>query len=206
MQGNPNLYRCELLADDNILNIAEFDLKYQRTPNQRLRQSGHCVSGLTIANATRRVREMDSEHVNHVIVNVGSIDIVQGRQLIQMVNDFMSLISILQHKEINPIFTTLAPLPGNADGNKKETLNGFNHFLRETVSEGYSVIDLHKCMVKPDGTVDLNLYQVEPRYMSGSRKTMTMWNKIGRNRILGMLIKNLGPALVYDGGYIGSYF
>lgn len=205
-QGNPNLYSCVLLGDDNFLNVAEFDLKFQRTPNMRIRQSGHCVSGLTIADATKRVLDMDNELIKTAIVNVGSVDISQGRELIQMIDDFMQLVAAFEHVEIVPIFTTLAPLPNYMQGNKNDILKDFNHFLRVNVVSNYCIIDLNKCMKRPEGVVNMNLYQKFPRFCSGSRKPLVVWNKFGRTRILGMIIKNLGAAIIYKNGYVGDYF
>lgn len=150
---------------------------------------------------------MNSEVTHSVIINVGSVDVAEGRQLVQMICDYKKMIEAFEEMSIQPVLTTLAPMPNYLLGNRKETLNGFNDFIRVTVGQHFPVIDLNKCMLadRDTGKIDLNLYQPNPRHNSGSRKAMLMWNKLGRIRIRKMLIKNIGAALVYK-NFVGDYF
>jgi maternal-effect protein oskar len=185
--------------------MAVFDLNFKKTCNVRNRQSGHCVSGLRIADATERIADLE-EPVEYVIVNVGSVDIAEGRQLIQMVTDMRELIATCAYMDITPIITTLAPLPNYLLGNRKDTLNWFNQYIRMTLSQSVAVIDLNLCMLADNASVNLNFYQTEPRSVRGSKKPFVLWNKIGRTRILDMLIKNLGGALILGSDFVGNYF
>lgn len=194
-----------LIGDDNFLNLAVFDLNYRTKAYAPNRESGHCVSGLRISDATERLYELD-ESVKYVIVNVGSVDIAEGRQLIHLIDDMVKLLVTCNCIGITPILTTLAPLPNYLLGNKKEILNGFNLFIRSNLSMRVAVIDLNLCMLRSNASVDVNFYQSGPRYVRGSKKSFVLWNKLGRTRILNMLLKNLGEALVHGSDFIGAYF
>lgn len=182
--------------------MAVFEMKFESKSVMRVRQSGNCVSGLRISGATRRIMQMRTPC--DVIINVGSVDIAEGRQLIEMIEDFHRLLTACRMKDISPILTTLAPLPGHMLGNKHETWRGFNDFIRLNLSEHFSIIDIHKAMIRPDGVTDYNMYQAEPRFISGSCQPFVMWNKQGRTRVNNMLMKNLGLTMIYD-NYVGEF-
>lgn len=186
--------------------MAVFDMKFKPVPHKSPRQCGGCVSGLRISDATRFVYNMEEDAVDRIIVNVGSVDVAEGRQLIEMIHDTKEFLHACTQMQINPILTTLAPLPAHQHSNKKEVLKGFNDFIRHCVSSFFSIIDLNKGLLHNDGSINFNLYQTGPRFISGSRKPFTIWNKIGRNRVQNMLVKNLGQAIVYDKNFIGDYF
>lgn len=183
--------------------MALFDLGFKQEDDQRIRQSGHCVSGLRISEATKRVQKMD-EKVEHVIINVGSVDIAEGRQLIEMIKDLSMLLTACNRKKITPILTTLTPLPNHAMGNQQKILTGYNDFIRLHLKSFYSVIDLYKCLLDKKGLPNMSLYQPDTRHISGSRKSFLLWNKPGRRCVRKMLIKNLGHAVVYKGNFIGE--
>lgn len=190
-----------MIGDDNFLNLAGFDLKfetsYHQTQRSRIRHCGYCFSGLKISQATEIINGWE-ESLKRVIINVGSVDIAEGRQLIEMINDLTILLKTCAERKVHPVLTTLAPLPNHLLNNKKSIHEGFNRYLRHIMLENYSIIDLHRVMVTSEGVMDLNCYQPIPRKMSGSRQCLLMWNKIGRQRIYNMIIKNLGHALVYS--------
>jgi maternal effect protein oskar len=139
-----------------------------------------------------------NDSVQHLLINVGSVDIAEGRELIEMIHDLRNLLNTCDRMGIYPILTTLPPLPNHMLGNKRDILKGFNEVLKQRVSQEYAVIDLNKVMVKPDDTSNLNLYQPIPRKLSGSKQALVMWNNLGRKRILTMIIKNLRNALFFD--------
>ena len=200
-QGCAKIYDVVMIGDDNFLNLAGFDLNfeidYHHTQRSRIRHCGYCFSGLRISQATEIIREW-KESLMRVIINVGSVDIAEGRQLIEMINDLTILLKTCKERKIHPVLTTLAPLPNHLLSNKKSIHEGFNHYLRRIVLKSHSVIDLHRVMVTNEGVTDLDCYQTIPRRMSGSRQFLVMWNKTGRKRIFSMIIKNLGHALVYS--------
>lgn len=149
---------------------------------------------------------MDNETIKRVIVNVGSVDIAQGRQLIEIIDDYLQLLAAFEHVKITPILTTLAPIPNHTHGNKLRILEDFNYFIRNTLAKSSSIIDLNKCMLKRDKKLNPKYYQPSARFCSGFNKPLMQWNKIGRSRILSMIVKNLGAALIYEEGYLGDYF
>lgn len=206
----PSIYDFELVGDAQFLNIALFELDYPKEPDQR-RQCGNCVSGLRIREATQLIKDMKNrsdKSVKRIVVNVGSVDIAEGRMLIEMIRDMEHFVNVCNETSVIPIITTLPPLPnytiGRANSFKMENLNGFNHFIRVHLSKKCAVIDLHRSMLR-NGSTDNGLYQVKHRYLSGSRKPFLMWNKMGRKRILNMLRKNLGHALVYQRNFVGVF-
>lgn len=209
----PSIYDVELIGDDQFLNLAVFDLDYERKPLEPRRQSGNCVSGLRIREATMRIYNMEqrqerreSEPAKRIVVNVGSVDIAEGRMLIEMMKDMDLFLEACFEMNIIPILTTLAPLPYYEDNGLKNTiLNDFNRYICRYLVNDCNVIDLNKCMVKSNGKINHALYQPEKRYLSGSQKPFFMWNKQGRNRVYNMLRRNLGHALVYNRNFIGGY-
>lgn len=202
LQEAPNLYSYTLVGDHNLLNLALFDMKFMAKSGERIRQSGHCVSGLTIRGATERIFNMDKS-VDRIIVNVGAVDIAEGRQLIQLIHDLNMFLKACDEMKITAVLTTLAPLPHHMRGNKKEILIGFNEYIRKC-SIKCCVIDLYKGMTRNNG-IDFHLYQPGPRYVSGSRQAFLLWNKLGRQRVHNMLMRNLGEAMLYENNFIGDY-
>lgn len=206
-QGLPKLYGVVMIGDDNFVNIASFELNYethyQQLQRSKIRHCGKCASGLRIAQATEIIRTLD-DSIKNVIINVGSVDIAEGRQLIELISDLKTLLNTCEEVGVDPIMTTLPPLPNHLLGNKKDILIGFNDFIRFHVVEEYAVIDLYKCMVNYEDKIETAVYQPCYRKMSGSREALVMWNKLGRKRILNMIIKNLGQALYFK-HYLGDY-
>jgi hypothetical protein len=206
-QGSPDIYSCTLLGDQNFLNLAAYKMDYQTSfiENKRIRTCGYCISGLTIRKATEVIREIDAETHQSLLVNVGSVDIAEGRQLIEMIHDMIEFLRLCDNKKIDVILTTLPPIPNYLLGNKRHNLNGFNHFLRVKVSNHCPVIDLNVSMCRKDGTSQPNFYQPEPRHISGTTKPFVLWNKLGQNRVFEMIMKNLGLAHVYQDGLFKSF-
>lgn len=197
-----------MIGDDNFLNIAAFDLNYEisylQKPRGRLRHCGNCISGLRIRQATELIRHLD-DSVGHVIINVGSVDIAEGRELIEMIADLKELLNTCEQYSISPILTTLPPLANYLVGMKKDILIGFNNILRHNFSNEYPVIDLNLCMLKYDGTADFDAFQPMARHVSGSSKPFVLWNRQGRKRVHRMIVKNLGHALFFT-NYLGEHF
>lgn len=102
-----------------------------------------------------------SDQRRSVILNIGSVDIMQGRQLIQIEHEFRELILTMQNKGINPILTTLAPLANYSHKNDvKRLLERFNEFIkREGKKRNLVVIDIWKCLVNEKRHVFFDCYQ-----------------------------------------------
>lgn len=178
---NAHFYDHQLIGDDFFLSMAKMELKCRFLPGHRILQSGLCISGQTIADATRRVLSVPNLS-RKVIVNLGSVDILHGRDLIEIQHDFLVLIKTLEARGVTPVVTTLAPLAnyGHRTGTK-HILQCFNEFI---MSRGWKVIDLWSCMVNKNGHILFECYQEGARYVTGSNQPHVFWNKLGRQRIL----------------------
>ncbi|XP_004529163.1 maternal effect protein oskar isoform X2 [Ceratitis capitata] len=179
-----------LLGDDFFLFLARMELRCKFKKYGKVLQSGLCVSGQTICAAIRRVHQLDDQH-RSIIVNIGSVDIMKGRSLVQIEHDFRELINVIFKKGFTPILTTLAPLANYAhDKQVKTKLERFNHFIK---NEGkfLVVMDIWACLVNEKGQILFDCFQNEPRMVSGTSEPYVFWNKIGRQRVLQLIESQL---------------
>lgn len=156
-------------------------------------QSGFCVSGLTIAEATMNMEKVGPNKI--VLLNVGSTDIVQGKELIDMICGMLRLMKICKMLDIVPILTTILPLANCGFGNRTRVTNGFNEFLMHNPFK-FPVIELHKLFLINHGTMNFHCYQPVSRSVSGMREPLVMWNCLGRKRVLRTLTQELGSAIL----------
>lgn len=169
------------------------NLKYRAVKENGLLQAGLCVSGLTIAAATQRVlKQVDKTKCKHAIIYLGSMDIINGRELVQMMFDFNQLMIACSEMNVRPILCTLAPILNHQLNNRKETLMGFNQFLVQN-KYGIAAIDVNKAFVQNGKSVE-HCYMVVPRPISGNRSELVLWSPEGRSRFYNMILKNLGFA------------
>lgn len=180
-----HLYNYQLLGDDFFLSMAKMELNCKFRPGHKILQSGLCISGQTIADATKRV--IEAPYINpRIIVNIGSVDILHEHDLMDIEHDFMNLMEAFHSRSIYPIITTLVPLANYGHRAKvKKNLEKFNDFLRRHTC--WNVIDLWPCMVNQYNQTLYECYQNEARYVTGSNKPHVFWNKIGRQRILKLI-------------------
>ncbi|XP_073830380.1 oskar [Musca autumnalis] len=181
-----------LLGDDFFLYMARMELRCKFKKHEKILQSGLCVSGQTIGAAIKRVVKLN-DNGRSIIVNIGSVNIMQGRQLIQIEHDYRQLITIMLKKGIQPILTTLAPLANYTHNVEvKRTLERFNQFIkREGQRNNLIVIDIWKCLVNDKGAVRFDCYQSEPRNVTGAKESYLFWNIIGRQRVLQLIESQL---------------
>ncbi|XP_061388098.1 maternal effect protein oskar [Musca vetustissima] len=181
-----------LLGDDFFLYMARMELRCKFKKRQKVLQSGLCVSGQTISAAIKRVLNLN-DNGRSIIVNIGSVNIMQGRQLIQIQHEYRELLTIMLKKGIRPILTTLAPLANYThDGEMKRTLERFNQFVkREGERNNLIVIDIWKCLVNEKGCARFDCYQNEPRNVTGAAEPYLFWNNIGRQRVLQLIESQL---------------
>lgn len=159
-------------------------------------QLGLCFSGLTIADATEKLKNMKNPRFNKAIVYLGSFDILNGRELIELMNDFENFAKICQKKKIKAVFCTLAPIAFNADdGNRRATLDGFNKYL--VYQSSLSVIDISKifCGIKKHEYFNYNCY-MDHRPVSGCKKHVSLWSQYGIQEFRKMVLKSVGFALI----------
>lgn len=139
--------------------------------------------------------EQEIETGKIIIVNIGSTDILNNRELVELMADMINFLIACEKKEVIPILTTLAPLPTFALGNRREILLGFNKFLKVNPFS-FPVIDLHSLFIKSNGKAELHCYQPEPRKAHGSTQRILMWNRLGRKKVLNKLICDMGFHIV----------
>lgn len=133
-----HVYGVLMIGDDFLLGVAMLNLKFAVGTEARDEGEGvihcgyYCVSGLTIKNATERVRIIP-EGERSAIVYLGSVDIIQGENLAALDKAFRNFIDACRKKLLFPVLCTLAPIPTHQLGNRKSTLVDFNNCLRFVV-------------------------------------------------------------------------
>lgn len=94
---------------------------------------------------------------NNIIVNIGSVDILHGHDLIDMESDFVDLMTVFARLRIQPIITTLAPLAnGGHSPEMREKLEKFNDFLKNNY---WTCFDLFGCLVDSTNKTLYDCYQ-----------------------------------------------
>lgn len=174
-------HNYQLMGDDFMLSMAKIDLGYKFTkgmttlkstrshvfsnitqilylpitdPDSAILRIGYCISGLTIKKLAQIVRS--SAHIDsRVIVYVGSVDILSGRQLDSIINDYHDLVSAFRERGIEPILCTLAPV-GEKSNHYDGVINGFNCWLN---NRKWSVIDFNSCFLDENGKIIRSVYQ-----------------------------------------------
>lgn len=146
-------------ANASILIIIFFSFRFFFADG-KIRQCGLCVSGQTIRGATKRIEATSTFEKQSIIINVGSVDILHGHDLVDMRYDFAQLLDTCVQKNLVPIITTLAPLANaNHTPEVREKLIAFNSFLWDRYFLQYQIIDIHTLMVTPRGTTLYDCYQ-----------------------------------------------
>lgn len=151
---NGYFYDYQLLGDDHLMALASAELngKSEYTRMRRgkrmvnVQNVGLCYSGQTIRAAIKRIRSGQHFVDNKIIINLGSVDLLHGRDLIDMQSDFCELVEVLEHRNIVPIITTLAPIANFGFlPEQRIQFDRFNTFLRTKFD---NVIDLWSIFVK----------------------------------------------------------
>ncbi|XP_055382604.1 maternal effect protein oskar [Condylostylus longicornis] len=187
-EDTARIYDYQLLGDDFFLTLARIELGCKFKRGNLRKQSGHCISGQTIQEATFRILNEENLH-DKIIINIGSVDILQGHHLIDIQQDFLQLLLAFEKRNIIPILTTLAPLANS--GHKadiKKNLECFNEFIRNC---GLPYIDIWTTMVNQYGNTYYDCYQSGARYVTGSIHPHVLWNNVGRQRIFNKIKSEL---------------
>lgn len=150
--------RFQLISDDFMLYLAKMELGCQFNPGRKVYQSGLCISGQTISDATLRVSNVESL-APYVIINIGSVDIMNGKPLVRMESDAIRLTEAIRARNSIPIWTSLAPL-GNYNHQPQiaEKVKKFNGFLERTMHENY-YIDISGRVKSSNGKILYDCYQ-----------------------------------------------
>uniref|UniRef100_A0A182K485 OSK domain-containing protein n=1 Tax=Anopheles christyi TaxID=43041 RepID=A0A182K485_9DIPT len=188
----PSYHRHQLVGDDFFLAIAKWELGFSFDPGHDIDMSGLCISGLTLSEAAKRV-EQAPYIADHVLVNVGTVDLLHGRAMIDLIHDFNQLVARFRERNVEPIMTTLTPI-ANSGGRTTmaERLLKLNEYICRTCPR---TIDLWKHFVHADGTVRFECFQPGPRKVSGSIMPHVLWNKLGRQHMLGVLGNEIAVQL-----------
>lgn len=95
-----------------------------------------------------------------IILNVGSIDILHGNDVIDMRHSYLELVKACNRRSIELTITTLAPLANtmHAPDIRRKVLS-FNSFLMSEFSKNHKVIDIYPCMVSDRGQIIFDCYQ-----------------------------------------------
>uniref|UniRef100_A0A182VS14 OSK domain-containing protein n=1 Tax=Anopheles minimus TaxID=112268 RepID=A0A182VS14_9DIPT len=191
----PSYHRHQLVGDDFFLAIAKWELGFSFDRGHQIDMSGLCISGLTLSEAAKRV-EVAPFIADHVLVNVGTVDLLHGREMIDLIHDFDQLVARFRERNVEPIMTTLAPI-ANSGGRTPmaERLLKLNEYMCRTCPR---TIDLWKNFVHANGTVRFECYQPGPRKVSGSIMPHVLWNKLGRQLMLGVLGNEIATQLTTD--------
>lgn len=109
------------------------------------------MSGQTIQEITQKVlHDPKILSTNEVIVNLGSIDILLGRDLYDIKSDYKRLIQAIKKRNVLPVITTLPPIQHTNNKFKKiiyQTVLLFNQFLFDYFHKDFCVIDLWSCLL-----------------------------------------------------------
>lgn len=169
------------------------DLGYQMMKRDDILQSGFCVSGQTISEAARNISRIARNQI--ILLNVGSVDIAHGSELIDMICEMSNLIGTCNASGVFPILTTLPPLVNYHSGNREMVTNGFNDFIAKN-PYNVPVIELHKIFLNRDGQTNLNMYQQCAKHVSGMRNPLVFWSRTSRQKVLNGLKQELGAAIL----------
>lgn len=115
------------------------------------------MSGQSIRRATKTIsRVIDRTPYDGVVINLGSVDLLQGRELIDMMKDMYQLYEMLSTKNIFPILTTLPPLANQMHNHELEKKRkSFNLFL----ANEFDCIDIERCFLSSYNRILFDLYQ-----------------------------------------------
>lgn len=177
-----------------MLLLAVTEMGYNMQLKDNRFRSGSCVSGQTIKEATAAIQNLSNEQM--IIVNIGSTDILNGKELIDIIFDTIRLMKTCAKKSIIPIFTTLPPLKmHDRQENRPDVLEGFNDFLRDNPFN-FPIIDISKIFVNRSGDLRRYCFQNGRRYLKGQKKPFIFWSKQGRKNVMACLKKSMGDAIL----------
>lgn len=154
-----NVHPCHVMPTSHQLTFFffYFELWIVSFLESRIKQIDRCISGQSISRAKKSIlRIINGIHHYGVIINLGSVDLVQGRELIDMMKDMHELCDVLVKNQIFPILTTLPPLANQMHNvaleSKRKAFNAF-------ISTNFDYIDIEVCFLSNYGRIFFDLYQ-----------------------------------------------
>lgn len=197
------LYNGTLVGDQFFLHIAVNSLKYKYTKPlfySQNKESGYCVSGQTIKQATERLRAFPPAS-KYIFVNLGSVDIANGRLLMEITMDMVDLVKTCHEINVLPVLTTLPPLVNYGFADRKITLMQFNNYIRLQYFGPY--IELEENFMNNENNILQHLYRLEPQRIKGSSKSFVIWSRFGCDMVLKQIKQQLPQAMLgYENNFI----
>ena len=147
----------------------------------KIKRSGLCISGMTIRKAIINVVTA-TKISEKVVVNLGSIDIMHGRELMDIIADYKDLIYWLKERKIKYLLTTVAPIANRSYHSALvEKIILLNNWIKRNCR---NTIDLWTASVNLNLRVDYSLYDEDPKVVSGSSLALLLWSQFGRNKFI----------------------
>lgn len=116
---------------------------------------GFCIMGQKTRNAYELVLDKQCHFANnykYVIINVGAIDILLERDIIDIEAEYARLVKAIDMIGCKPVITTIPELRISENNPNKKTIQQtvllFNRFLMDSFGDGYPVIDLYSSLRK----------------------------------------------------------
>ncbi|XP_015111705.1 uncharacterized protein LOC107037596 [Diachasma alloeum] len=199
----PLVSNRQLIGDDFFLQLAIRELKqpiWREWRNGPL-HSGLCVSGQTVRDCIKALQEVEVMS-NKLVIMLGAEDVYQGREASYIQDDYEELLELLTSKfaySVGAITLCTVPPLGNISWLNQPTqftaLRALNYFIvNHAVSNGYQLADFFSHFSNVRGTPKYELFQVEPRRVSGTPYSYLLFGEQGRR--LAMTLLNH----VIDGG------
>ena len=110
------MYGSIFIGDDYLLGVACFYLKFIGNFDDKIFNSGFCVSGQTIRDATEHIKQKiaeDDARPKSGLVYLGASDIIMGRKFHEMKKDLDEFVSACRIRSFNLVFCTLTPIPSH---------------------------------------------------------------------------------------------
>ncbi|KYN09041.1 PREDICTED: maternal effect protein oskar-like [Trachymyrmex cornetzi] len=195
----------QLIGDDFFLQLAirNLHLPIWRYKDSLALHCGLCVSGQTISDCTRALRNINTIS-NRVVILLGSTDVYNNATCEEMVYDMTELLQVLRSKfHLSNTAITICTLPpmGNLSiyAHKKQSmaLLSFNNWIRSLMDDpskrdpsfiNYRVIDLYEKFCFDETYVtNYDWYQTQARRVSGTKHSYVLWNMKGRKRAISLI-------------------
>lgn len=154
--GPACFYDYHLIGDDFFLELALCDLN-SSLEKSAIRKSGLCVSGQTIKDVIKRLSYCSSATIKKAIINIGSVDLLHGADIIDMKFEFDRLHALCRAQGIETVITTLAPLANV--GHMPEIRHKWNIFNKYLLSTYEGVVDITPCFQSKLGSTIFDCYQ-----------------------------------------------
>ncbi|KAL6442466.1 hypothetical protein ACFW04_002590 [Cataglyphis niger] len=199
----------QLLGDDFFLQLAirNLHLPIWRYKDNLALNCGLCISGQTISDCTRALRNINTIS-NRVVILLGSVDVYNGATCEKMIYDMTELLQVLRSKfHLSNSAITICTIPPLANlgiyAYKKQSLAlfCFNNWIRSLADdasrrggtfESYPIIDLFESFCNETYVTEYDWFQTQARRVSGTKHSYVLWNNKGRKQAMSLICKKEG--------------